>query len=65
MSELKPCPFCGNADHMLISIVWLMDSNGDDEIFNRCYVCGARGPTKGNKNCQDTYDSWNRREGDE
>jgi len=37
MVELKPCPFCGGSD-------FLMLSNGIDSEFVVCETCGAEGP---------------------
>jgi len=56
MSEdLKPCPFCGSKDDMLIN-------DEDYEVFVFCWSCEARGPNKSTKT--DAIKAWNRRAGD-
>ena len=53
--KLKPCPFCGSKDDLLIN-------DEDYEVFVFCWSCEARGPEMFSKN--DAIEAWNRRADD-
>lgn len=53
MSELKPCPFCGEADKLHVSEVY----TNENVVY--CRTCGATGGTRNTK--AGAISSWNTR----
>ena len=54
MSELKPCPFCGEGANLGVT-----EEFRDDCFVVRCYTCGACGGTSNHK--ARAIDAWNHR----
>ncbi len=59
MVELKPCPFCGNADIVLCGGDGILPDGGDYWYVN-CLACG--GSVYGSESRTKAIDSWNRRD---
>ena len=55
--ELKPCPFCGRADNIV------MEAWGTFAARGFCHNCGAVGPPDANE--ATAIENWNRRAADE
>lgn len=73
MSELKPCPFCGNNDHLKFSFSFKKDRKVRlgihfDLCELKCHGCSARmvqaGPGR-EKAQENAISMWNRRANDE
>ena len=55
MSDLKPCPFCGQSDANII----LLKNGGFTAFQHVCNYCGSRGPESDTQ--EKAESSWNRR----
>ena len=51
MAELKPCPFCGGEDLMMV--------DDDDYFFVGCNTCDTCGPGEGTE--EEAIEAWNKR----
>ena len=60
MAELKPCPFCGGKNNVIMVKMPLYDEFS--EFYVLCFVCGARTGLQISK--QEAIEAWNRREED-
>ena len=57
--ELKPCPFCGNADKDLLSALWDDDYIGPLQWAVFCHRCSTNDPRC--KSEAIAIENWNRR----
>ena len=65
MDELKPCPFCGNTDIVLVGKKRKQGENANEPFdpyyFAFCSRCG--GSVWGNRDKDVVIDAWNTRDG--
>ena len=57
MSELKPCPFCGEEARM----VYFGDGTGGKLCAIKCYACESCGPSHPEEEQQEAQEAWNLR----
>jgi Lar family restriction alleviation protein len=67
MSEvkLKPCPFCGETEDLIIHLKW--SGYGESICVVKCWLCYSEGPAQRvSRDCSEysAVNRWNRRAGE-